>query len=149
MTKPLWQCPKCRRRFANRNQQHACGRHTLAAYLKGKDPTMVALYEELAALIRKCGPLTLEATKSRIQFKVRMTFASLDIKKRWLDVGLIFAKRVEHPRFTGIWSVSPRNHLHTLRIASADDLNDQLAGWLRQAYAVGEQKHLGPVGLRP
>lgn len=39
---PLWQCPKCARRFANRNQSHACGRYDLESHFRGKPPEVVA-----------------------------------------------------------------------------------------------------------
>jgi hypothetical protein len=35
--RPPWTCRKCRRRFANRNQTHACARHDLAHHFRGKD----------------------------------------------------------------------------------------------------------------
>lgn len=33
---PLWQCPKCKREFANRHQSHSCGSHDLEHHFAGK-----------------------------------------------------------------------------------------------------------------
>jgi hypothetical protein len=33
--------------------------------------------------------------------------------------------------------------LHVFRLASVDEIDDEVRGWLREAYAVGEQRHLG------
>ncbi len=36
--RPLWQCPECRRSFANRNQTYACGRHDQDSHFERKPP---------------------------------------------------------------------------------------------------------------
>jgi len=43
---------------------------------------------------------------------------------------------------------SPRNVLHAFRLTSPDEIDDEFAGWLAEAYAVGEQRHLGPDASR-
>ena len=45
----LWKCPKCGRRFANRNQWHSCGSYTVAQHTAGRDPHVIALYEGFSA----------------------------------------------------------------------------------------------------
>ncbi len=138
----LWRCPRCGRRFANRNQWHSCGRYTVQAYLKGKTPAVVALYRRFCALVRRCGPVILVPTKTMIGFQVRMAFADVILRKRWLDAYVILARRLENPRFTHIASISPRNHVHHFRIQSPRDLDREVLSWLREAYAVGKQEHL-------
>ncbi len=140
--RPLWSCPSCRRRFANRNQWHSCGRYTVRAYLKGKSPSVVALYRRFCALVRRCGPVILVPTKTMIGFQVRMAFADVILRKRWLDAYVILARRLENPRFTHIASISPRNHIHYFRIKSQRDLDQEVLSWLCEAYAVGKQEHL-------
>ena len=76
-TRPLWQCPKCRRRFANRNQSHACGRHDLEHHFAGKSPEIRALFDQVVAAIRAIGPVRILPEKTRIAFQVRMSFAQL------------------------------------------------------------------------
>ena len=36
---------------------------------------------------------------------------------------------------------SAGNVLHGLRLREVDEVDDELAGWLREAYAVGQQQH--------
>jgi hypothetical protein len=59
-----------------------------------------------------------------------------------LDAHVVLARRLEHPRFTRIESLSPRNHVHHFQIRTLDELDNTVAAWLCEAYAVGEQKHL-------
>lgn len=139
---PLWRCGTCGREFANRNQSHACGTHDLDHHFRGKPPEIRALYEQVVALIEAIGPVRILPEKTRIAFQVRMSFAQITPRQRWLDGHVVLARRRAHPRFKRIESFSPRNHLHAFRIVSAADLDAEFCSWLREAYAVGEQRHL-------
>jgi hypothetical protein len=70
-----------------------------------------------------------------------MSFAAFVPRRRWLDGHLVLARAVESPRFTRVQVFSPHNVLHGLRLRAVDEVDDELAGWLREAYAVGEQRH--------
>jgi hypothetical protein len=61
----------------------------------------------------------------------------------------VFARRIPHARFARIDTMSPRNHVHHFRITSPDDLDEVFAGWVREAYEVGEQRHLLRSRRRP
>lgn len=139
---PLWKCPRCGRRFANRNQFHFCARYTVRQHLKGKSRLATALFREFTRLVRRCGPVIVFANKTRIGFQVRMAFADVILKREWLDAYIILARRLENPRFTKIETLSPRNHIHYFRIHSREDLDAEVLAWLREAYRVGQQKHL-------
>lgn len=138
----LWRCPKCRRHFANRNQSHACGRHDLDHHFAGKSPEIRALFDEVVAAVRKIGPVRIVPEKTRIAFQVRMSFAQVTPKLKWLDGHVVLARRFEHPRFRQVQTISPRNHVHTFRLTSLDDIDAEFRSWLAEAYSVGEQRHL-------
>ena len=80
--------------------------------------------------------------KTRIALQVRMSFAAVSLKRRWLDGHVVLARRRDSPRFTRVWTVSPRNQVHEFRLRSAAEVDDEVSDRLREAYAVGEQKHL-------
>lgn len=140
--KSLWTCPLCGRKFANRNQSHSCGHYTVKRHLKGKTPHVRSLYERFVELVNQCGPVTIEPTKTRIGFQVRMIFATVSLKADGLDAHVVLSRRLENPRFARIESISPRNHVHHFWIQSEEELDDEVAAWLEEAYKVGEQKHL-------
>jgi len=143
----LWRCPECGRRFANRNQNHSCGRHDLAAHFEGKSSEVRELFEALVALLRRLGPVTVLPEKTRIAFQARMSFAAVSVSQNYLVGHFIFGRRVEHPRFLRVETYSPRNHLHAFRIDAPTDMDADFAEWAREAYEVGKQKHLnfGPT----
>ena len=138
----LWECPDCGRRFANRNQTHACGQHDLEHHFAGKPAEVRALYDAFVAEVQSLGPVIVLPEKTRIAFQVRMSFAQVTPRKQGLDGHVVLARRLESPRFRSVQTFSPRNHLHVFRIASPADIDDELRGWLAEAYAVGEQRHL-------
>jgi len=141
--RPLWKCPNCQRRFANRNQTHFCGRHDLEHHFEGKPPEIRSIFEAVLAVIRRIGPVTVLPEKTRIAFQVRMSFAQLTPRSRWVDSHVVLARRLEHPRFRKIETISSRNHVHHFRLASVSEVDAVVADWLAEAYAVGEQRHLG------
>lgn len=138
----LWRCPKCRRRFANRNQSHACGRYTLAHHFRGKRPEIRALFDHAVAAIRAIGPVRVLPEKTRIAFQVRMSFAQLTPRRNWIDGHVVLARRLEHPRFRLVQTFSPKNHLHAFRLTQLSDVDAEFRSWLAEAYLVGNQQHL-------
>ncbi len=84
--------------------------------------------------------------KTRIAFQVRMSFAQVTPRARWLDGHVVLARRVEHPRFRRVETISARNHVHHFRLTSVAEVDAELTAFLREAYAVGEQRHLGRRG---
>ncbi len=139
---PLWRCPDCARRFANRNQSHSCGRHSLESHFRGKNREVRELFDALVALLQRFGPVTVLPEKTRIAFQVRMSFAAVSVRQCYIVGHFVFGRRVEHPRFLRVETYSPRNHLHAFRIDAPTDLDAEFAEWAREAYEVGEQKHL-------
>lgn len=138
----LWRCPRCGRRFANRHQSHSCGRHDLAHHFRKKDPAIRTLFNALRRAIQACGPVTILPEQTRIAFQVRMSFAQATPRRHWLDGHLVLARRIEHPRFRRIETISPRNHVHHFRLVAPADINAEFRAWVREAYAVGAQRHL-------
>jgi hypothetical protein len=141
--RPLWQCPRCQRRFANRNQSHFCGKHDLETHFEGKPAGIRAIFDAVLAAVKRCGPVIVLPEKTRIAFQVRMSFAQVTPRSRWVDGHVVLSRRFEHPRFRRIDTISVRNHVHRFRLASISDVDREFEAWLAEAYAVGQQRHLG------
>lgn len=88
------------------------------------------------------GPVEVLGQKTRVALHVRMSFAALIPRRRWLDGHLVLAQRIDSPRFTRIEVFSPRNVLHAFRLTGPGEVDDEFRGWLAEAYRVGEQRHL-------
>jgi hypothetical protein len=145
---PLWRCPRCRRQFANRNQPHACGRYSLPAHFAGKPKEIAALYRAFLRAVRDVGVVKVLPEKTRIAFQVRMSFAQLTPRRRWIDGHLVLARAVDASCIRKVETFSRRNHVHHFRLERAADITPELKALIKEAYAVGEQRHLdrGPTG---
>ncbi len=102
----------------------------------------MATFRALVAAARRNGPVTVLPEKTRIAFHVRMSFAAFTLRKRWIDGHVVLARRRDSARFRSVQVFSPRNVLHTFRLDGPGDVDDEVVDWLREAYAVGMQKHL-------
>ncbi len=97
-----------------------------------------------APVLADIGPVAVLPEKTRIALHVRMSFAAFMPRRTWLNGHLVLARRIDSPRFVKIGVYSPRNVLHAFRLDSPEQVDDEFAGWLVEAYRVGERRHLRP-----
>jgi hypothetical protein len=117
---------------------HSCGQYSVRQFLSGKSRHAISLYRHFEALVRACGPVQIAPAKTRIGFQVRMIFAAVNkLGDHGLDAHVVLARRLESPRFRRIETLTPRCQLHHFRIESLSELDEEVQGWLREAYRVG------------
>jgi uncharacterized protein DUF5655 len=139
--KPLWTCPVCGQRFVSRNMPHSCQVVGLDAFFEGSG--LRDVFERFVAAARANGPVTVNATKSRVTLQGRMRFAGIDRPRRsHLVANFVLTRLVDSPRLTRVEYVPPYYYVHRLRLASQEDVDAELEGWLAEAYEVGAQRHL-------
>jgi hypothetical protein len=143
---PLWTCPRCGRTFANRNQTHSCGRQALDDHFRNKPAEVRALYDAFVEALEALGPVEVLPEKTRIAFHVRMSFAQVTPRRRWLDGHLVMPRRHESSRFRSVQTLGPRSHVHFFRLLSPAEIDDEFRALLSEAYAAGEQRHLRRSG---
>lgn len=72
-----------------------------------------------------------------------MIFAAVNkLSDRGLEAHIVLTRRLQNSRFTRIETMSPKCYVHHFRIESLSELDDQVKGWLQEAYQVGTQEHL-------
>lgn len=140
--RPLWRCPKCGKYYVTRNMWHACARHTVDEHFVRRDPKLQLLFDGLVGLVKRNGPLKVVPGKTGIAFQVRMRFGGAVVRRNSIEAGFILPQRVEHPRIKKVIAYTPRAYGHHVDIRTPADLDDDLAGWLREAYRVGAQADL-------
>jgi Domain of unknown function (DUF5655) len=112
-------------------------------HLRGKPPATVELYRRFVELVRACGPFEYAVSKTAITFKgSRRGFAGAKPTARSLDGYLDLQRRVEDPRIRRAAPYTRRLFVHQFRISAPDELDDEFAGWVREAYRVGQGAHL-------
>ncbi|HEX6578392.1 MAG TPA: DUF5655 domain-containing protein [Jiangellaceae bacterium] len=139
----LWSCPRCGRTFANTGQVHTCARlGELENHLSRASPAVRATVDAFLDAVTALGPVEVLPQRTRIALHVRMSFAALVPRTKWLDGHLVLAHRVDSPRFRRVEAYSHSNVVHTFRLTSPAEVDDQFKAWLAEAYRVGRQEHL-------
>jgi hypothetical protein len=116
---------------------------TVEDHLRDKPAEVVALYQRFVELVQACGPFEYAVSKTAITFKgERRGFAGAKPKTRGLDGYLDLQRRVEDPRIRRASPYTRRLFVHQFRISSPEQLDEEFAGWVREAYQVGQGDHL-------
>jgi Domain of unknown function (DUF5655) len=117
---------------------------TVERHLSGRPPEIVALYHRFIELAHACGPFTYSVAKSAITLKgARRGFAGARPGNRALSGYLDLQRRVDDPRITRSSPYTGRLYVHQFRISALSELDDAFAGWIHEAYQVGNGAHLG------
>ena len=146
-SRPLWECPQCGRTFANRNQTHTCrSLSNLDDHFRDKGTEVRATFDAVVEAVVQFGPVTILPEKTRIALHARMSFAAFMPRRHWLNGHLVLARAIDNPRFSKVETFSPRNVLHAFRLSSPPEVDAEFINWLREAYEVGMQRHLGDGG---
>ena len=119
-----------------------------------REPGTYPLYEAIAAaILEDCPDVTIHVQKTQIAFTSRYHFAfvSLPFRRRQgrpdayviLTFGL--GHRLEDPRIIEAVEPHPGRWTHHVLIADEDEVDDQVRGWLAQAYEFANTKGRRPV----
>jgi hypothetical protein len=116
---------------------------TIEDHLRGKPAGVIELYERLVDLVGACGPFEYSVAKTAITFKGgRRGFAGAKPRADRLDGYLDLRRRVVDPRIRGASPYTKRLFVHQFRVTTLDELDEEFAGWVREAYQVGQGAHL-------
>ena len=140
--RPLWTCPRCGHRFITAHMWHSCARYRLARHFTGKPPVIRRMFQRVRGLLRRCGPVTVYAQKTRIVFQVRVRFGGVQARNRWLDVGLWLERQAEHPRLVRVEpfaAYDSHGYGHWFRFTAPEQIDRAFARLAREAYATGCQ----------
>ena len=100
---------------------------------------MVELYDRFAKLVLCCPAVVVAPTKTRVLFKVRTVFATVAVTRNWLDVVFVLGRRAKSRRIRKAQEEYP-GIVHCLRVERIEDLDDELARWLQEAFDYRQQK---------
>jgi hypothetical protein len=123
---------------------HACGPYTVDGFLRGKGPRARELFERFESLIAACGPYEVAPAKTRVAFMGRVRFAGVErVSDPGMSVAFGLPRRLDSPRIRSIDFYPPSWHVHHLRIADPEELDEEVLGWLKESYSqMGMQARL-------
>ena len=139
----LWDCPRCGREFAKRNQWHSCLAHTVDHHFRSKDRQLRQTYELLIARLREFGPLRVDAVKSSINLVSKYHFGGIAVRRNYIRLGFLAEETIEDDRIVRTQPQGPKRVSHWVRLCSPGDVDDRLVSWLKKAYNVQAGKDVG------
>lgn len=117
---------------------------TVERHLAGQPDFAIDLYRRFISMVEALGPFTYAVSKTTITLKgVRRGFAGARPTPSGLRGYFDIQRAIEGD--SRIMRASPytkRLFVHHFRVTAADQLDDEFAGWLAEAYAVGAGAHL-------
>lgn len=112
--------------------------YTIEEFLSDKGEKGRQFWDGLVDLARRCGEFQFAPAKTRSGLMLRARFVVVyALSDRGMSFGLSMASRHEHPRFRKIDQVGAHEYFHHVRVASLNELDDELAELVCMAYQWG------------
>ena len=110
------------------------------AYFAGQTDGF-ALFEQVARAVERIGPAEVRVSASQVAFRRRRGFAYVWRPARYVrsDVAAVLSvalpRRVDSDRLKEVAHPAPHVWMHHLELRDASDVDDEVRGWLAEAYA--------------
>jgi len=129
----------------------AAGDVDFEPYLEGMPAASVALFWRFIDLARSAGPVSFELHNGPVVLRgTRRIFASVRVRTDGLAGHLNLDRELADRRIRRAQPMTRRLYYHRYRVAAPSDLDEEFAGWLREARQIGDGEHLSaPVSLPP
>lgn len=125
------------------NLWHGGGDYTVDGFFEASRLVSATFTTPWVSLVGEFGPFEQVPTKSRIAFMVRVRFAGVvRLRKDGLVCGFWLKRRIDSPRPTKVVHLGRRDRIYQFVLRSEDELDDEVKGWIREAYDVGRQAQL-------
>jgi len=112
-------------------------RAAVAGLFGGGDPAVLATYDRLLVALAELGSFTEEPKKTSIHLVRTSGFAGVHPRKRSLMLNLRIDHPLTSPRVARVEQVSKNRYHNEVKLEQPEDVDAELIGWLRDAYALG------------
>jgi hypothetical protein len=109
-------------------------------YLAGHELAQ-QLFAAICTIVGEIGDVTIRTSKSQIAFRRRRNFVWLWIPGSYLHgrgaplvLTLVFAMRIESPRWKEVVQPRPGSFTHHMELFRLEDIDEAVRAWLRAAY---------------
>ena len=111
--------------------------YTSPALFVGKDELVQAIYTRLREALSTLGPFQEEPKKTSIHLVRNAGFAGVHPRKSYLYLNLRTDYPIDNPRIAKTEQVSKNRFHNELKLNAPDEVDEELIGWLKDAYALG------------
>jgi hypothetical protein len=115
---------------------------TLDEFFDGYEPSR-PIFNALRESVEAIGPAEMGVSKSQIVFRRRVAFAWAWVPDRYLRSGhaplvlsISLRRRDASPRWKEVVEPAQGRFMHHLELTAPSDIDDEVRGWLREAWKV-------------
>jgi hypothetical protein len=110
--------------------------YTLNDQFDGKDSAVRALYDKLLEVLNRFGAIIVEPKKTSIHLVRKSALAGVETHKSYLLLNIKADHMIASPRIVKTDQPSANRFHHKVRIESHEDFDEELEGWLKEAYLI-------------
>lgn len=103
-------------------------------HFKGKNPSVLKIYEKLIAVINNFGPIKIDPKKTSIHLGNRFGFAGVYTRQDYINLEVHLDHKLKNSRIAKVEQASANRYHHTIKVDSLNDIDKELVAWLKQAY---------------
>ena len=130
-----WTCADCGRQFGRNRQSHDCApAMTLTEYFSTGPAIEKPIFDAVIAHLDSLGPVHVEPVSVGIFFKNPRKFAQQRPMQRWIALSFSVSQKVDHRLMTRKPIAHGGRWYCVVNLRSPDDLDDEIRGWLTEAY---------------
>jgi hypothetical protein len=106
----------------------------IKSHFDGKEPLVKDIYQQLLTGLREFGDVLESAKQTSIHLDNASGFAGVYTRKNYINLHFRLTRKIDHARFTKVEQLSANRFKYTVKLVTMDDVDEQLLGWLKEAY---------------
>ena len=107
---------------------------TLEEYFSTGPPHERPIFDAVMAGLAGVGPILVEPVSVGLFLKRSQSFCELRPRNKWVNVSFGLPRRLHDARVRRAEDYSASSTYHWVRVNDASEVDDQLIGWLTEAY---------------
>jgi hypothetical protein len=117
-------------------EAYALADFSVSQHFENKDPVVKSIYDRILQESRTFGQVIEEPKKTSIHLVNKSAFAGVTTRKNALLLNIKSATPIKHARIAKSEQLSAKRFHQEVKLTSPDDVDSDLVGWLKEAYAI-------------
>jgi hypothetical protein len=109
---------------------------SVKTHFQDKDKVVREIYDCLLRTVEQCGPVIEDPKKTSIHLVNRTAFAGVATRKAAINLTIKGDRKLSGSRINKTEQVSKNRFHHEVKLTSPAEVDAELAGWLKSAYAL-------------
>lgn len=109
---------------------------SVESHFSGKEQIVRAMYDRLLSALRKFGRIIEEPKKTSVHLVNVSALAGIETRKAYILLNIKADHKINSPRIDKVEQISAKRFHHRVKLSSLSDIDSELIGWLKEAYAL-------------